>query len=137
MTKSHTIEIRVRYYDTDAQGVVHHGNYLKYFETGRVELLRANGHSYLEIEESGLFLVVTKLECKYLRPAKFDDVLRLTTTVAKETRVSIEHTYELYREKELLVTGATQVVCVNQEGKPQRIPAIIAALSEPKQPHKK
>ena len=79
----HEIEIRVRYQETDGQGHVHHANYLTWFELGRVELLRAAGHSYRELEEAGIFLVVSEVSVRYFLPAYFDDVLRLRTTTVQ------------------------------------------------------
>ena len=73
----HEIEIRVRYQETDGQGRVHHANYLTWFELGRVELLRAMGHSYRELEEAGIYLVVAEASLRYYLPAVFDDILRL------------------------------------------------------------
>src|SRR4029079_3669350 len=80
MLTSHEIEIRVRYQETDGQGRVHHANYLTWFELGRVELLRAMGHSYRELEEAGIYLVVAEASVQYYLPAMFDDILRLQTT---------------------------------------------------------
>ena len=75
--KQHEIQIRVRYSETDAMGLLHHSNYLSYFEVGRTELYRQQGGCYRTMEENGLFLVVAKAEIKYLRPARFDDLLTL------------------------------------------------------------
>src|SRR5436190_18102952 len=79
----HEIEIRVRYQETDGQGRVHHANYLTWFELGRVELLRASGHSYKELEAAGIFLVVAQVSVHYYLPAFFDDLLRLRTTTVR------------------------------------------------------
>src|ERR1700760_124186 len=65
--------IRVRYQETDAMGVLHHANYFTYFEMGRTELLRANGHNYRTIEEGGIFMVIVDVSCRYRRPARYDD----------------------------------------------------------------
>ena len=85
MITEQEIEIRVRYYETDAMGVLHHANYFAFFELGRTELLRANGLTYREMEASGTFVVVVDIGCRYRRPARYDDVLRLKTTVARVT----------------------------------------------------
>ena len=77
MPSDHEIEIRVRYYETDAQGYVHHANYFQYFELARVEQLLALGHDYAELERDGIILVVTKIACRYHRPCRFGDTLRL------------------------------------------------------------
>lgn len=122
MLPEHQIEIRVRYQETDAMGVLHHANYFTYFEMGRIELLRACGLSYREMEASGLLMVVVKVECKYMRPARYDDLLRLRTIVTRVTAAKVEHNYELYRGEELLAQGASVLACVDRTGVVQRIP---------------
>src|SRR6185295_1215904 len=101
--QSHEIEIRVRYQETDGQGRVHHANYLTWFELGRVELLRAAGHSYRELEEAGIFLVISEVQLHYHLPAFFDDVLRVVTTTVRAKGARIEHRYEVLRGDVLLV----------------------------------
>ncbi|MEZ6109837.1 MAG: thioesterase family protein [Pirellulaceae bacterium] len=122
MLREHEIEIRVRYQETDAQGRVHHGSYINYFEIGRVELLRAAGHSYKELEQQGILLVVTELACEYYQGAEYDDVLRLRTTTARAKGVRIEHHYELTRDEQLIVRGRTTVASVDRTGRPRRLP---------------
>jgi acyl-CoA thioester hydrolase len=122
MLTEHAIEIRVRYQETDGQGVVHHANYLTWFELGRVELLRAAGHSYRELEESGIHLVVAEASLSYYLPARFDDVLVLRTTTVKAKGARIEHRYQLSREGKLLVEGQTTVACVDRAGRVCRLP---------------
>ncbi len=118
----HEIEIRVRYQETDAMGVLHHANYLTYFEMGRIELLRAGGFSYREMEATGLLMVVVKVEVKYRLPARYDDLLRLRTTVTKVSAAKVEHAYELLRGEDLLAQGASTLACVDRSGVVQRIP---------------
>src|SRR5580704_6445232 len=96
------IQIRVRYAETDRMGLLHHANYLVYFEQGRIELLRARGLSYKDLEDQGYLLVLTKLEVRYRAPARYDDLLTLKTTVVKTTAVRIDHRYELSRDGVLL-----------------------------------
>lgn len=119
----HEIEIRVRYQETDGQGRVHHANFLTYFEQGRVELLRSMGHDYVAFEQSGLFLVVAEMRCKYHGGAQFDDVLRLTTRVARVRGVRIEHAYELRRGDDLLAEGVSTVACVDRTGRVRPLPS--------------
>lgn len=119
---SHVTSIRVRYTEVDAMGYVHHSRYLQYFEIGRVELLRSLGHAYADLERAGVFFVVTKAEVKYRRPARYDEVLELTTTVAKVTHVRFDHIYELRRDGELLAEGATTIACVDRDGQVRAIP---------------
>ena len=122
MLREHEIEIRVRYKETDPMGFLHHANYLVYFELGRTELLRADGGNYRKMEEEGLFVVVVKAECKYRRPARYDDLLRLRTTVTRVTQVKIEHQYELFRENESLAVGHIMLAVIDRNGKVQPVP---------------
>jgi acyl-CoA thioester hydrolase len=122
MLTHHEIEIRVRYQETDGQGRVHHANYLTWFELGRVELLRASGHSYRELEVAGIFLVVAELTVRYFLPAFFDDVLRLCTTTVRAKGARVEHRYEVFRGSDLLAEGTTTVACIDRNGRVARLP---------------
>lgn len=119
---THDLDIRVRYCECDPMGVAHHASYLAWFEMGRTELLRANGKCYRDLEAAGVYLVVAKLDVRYKRPARYDDVLVLRTTVQDGGHVKIEHTYELLRGEELLAVASTTLACVNAEGRPQPAP---------------
>ena len=125
MSNEHEIEIRVRYCETDAMGFLHHSNYFNYFEMGRMELFRAQGGDYRKMEEDGLFFVVTRLECRYRLPARYDDVLTLKTRISKVSFAKLEHDYEIFRSDELLATAHSVLACVDREGKVQRIPDVI------------
>src|SRR5437660_8055134 len=116
------ITIRVRYAETDRMGLLHHANYLVYFEQGRTELLRSLGLSYRDLEDQGYLLVLTKCEVRYRRPARYDDLLTLRTTVVKTTAVRIDHRYELLKDGVLLAEGTTTLACVDREGRPQALP---------------
>lgn len=120
--REHVTEIRVRYEETDAQGHVHHANYLNYFEIGRIEMLRSSGVNYRELEQSGMMLVVAKANLSYSRGAKFDDLLRLKTIVVKAKGARIHHRYEIYRDDQLICEGDTFVGAVSKEGKIVRLP---------------
>lgn len=122
MIAEHEIEIRVRYQETDGQGRVHHANYLTWLELGRVELLRAAGHSYRELEEAGVLLVVAEANVRYFGPALFDDVLRLRTTTVAAKGARVEHHYQVLRGQELLAEATTIVACVDSTGRPRRLP---------------
>ncbi|MEX0876383.1 MAG: thioesterase family protein, partial [Phycisphaerales bacterium] len=87
--------IRVRYVECDPMGVAHHSSYLPWMEMGRTELLRAVGESYAALETAGVFLVVTKVEVKYRRPIRYDDVVELRTSVTGASKVKLHHGYEL------------------------------------------
>jgi acyl-CoA thioester hydrolase len=122
MLESHTIPIRVRYPEADPMGYLHHSFYLQYFEMGRIELLRAAGFSYADLEKDGVFFVVVKAEIKFKAPARFDDELLLTTRVAKQTHVRFDHVYELRKGNTLLTEGATTIACVGKDGQLRGIP---------------
>lgn len=118
----HELAIRVSYAETDGQRRVHHANYLNYFERGRVELLRAAGFSYREFEDAGRLLVVTEMNVRYLGAAQFDDLLLLETTVTGVRNVRVNHHYVLRREGEVLVEADSTIACLDQGGRPARIP---------------
>lgn len=122
MLKQHEIEIRVRYQETDPMGLLHHANYFTYFEIGRTELLRAAGGNYRKMEEEGLFVVVVRAECRFRRPARYDDLLKLRTTVTRVTTAKIEHQYELLRDEELLAMGRVTLAIIDREGNVRRVP---------------
>ncbi|HLJ10215.1 MAG TPA: thioesterase family protein [Planctomycetaceae bacterium] len=128
MLTEHEIQIRVRYSETDAMGLLYHGNYFTYFEMGRTELLRAQGGNYRDMEKSGLFMVVVSLECKYRKPAGYDDLLTLKTRVAKVTPAKLEHEYQLYRSGELLTEARSVLACVDRAGNIQRIPDVCQGI---------
>lgn len=114
--------IRVRYAETDRMGLLHHANYLIYFEQARVELLRNQGLTYRDIEDQGFLLVLTKVEVRYRRPAYFEDLLTIRTTVERTTSVRIDHRYEVLRGAELIAEGSTTLACVDRDGRPQALP---------------
>jgi acyl-CoA thioester hydrolase len=121
--------IRVRYAETDRMGLLHHANYLVYFEQARIDLLRQQGLTYRDIEDQGFLLVLTKVEVKYRRPGYFDDLLTIRTTVERTTAVRIDHRYEVLRGPELIAEGATTLACVDREGRPQALPEALRGRS--------
>jgi len=125
----HTIQIRVRYPEVDAMGYLHHSRHLQYFEMGRVELLRSQGYAYTELEKNGFFFVVVKVEVRYRAPARYDEVLDLTTRIVRQTAVRIDHTYELKREGLVLAEGATTIACVDKSGQLCEIPSELTSES--------
>lgn len=130
MSHVHEIEIRVRYHETDAQGVVHHANYVTYFELGRTEMMRSLGRGYDEMEREGFSLVVAEISCSYLRPARFGEVLRLRTTTTEAKGARIRHLYEIFRDDQLLATGTSTVACVDRGGQVRRLPAWLGGKSK-------
>ena len=128
MLREHQIQIRVRYNETDAMGFLHHSNYLCYFETGRTELFRAAGGSYREMEERGRFLVVTRAAVQYRAPARYDDLLTVTTRLARASFAKLEHEYEIRRDGQLLTTGETTLACLDRAGRVQRMSELFPDL---------
>ena len=118
----HQMEIRVRYQETDAQGRVHHSNYLNYFEVARTEMLRSSGRSYRELEAEGVMLVVVKAELDYRRGAKYDEILTIKTTLVKAKGARIVHRYEISCDSEVVCEGETVVAAVGTDGKAKRLP---------------
>ena len=119
------IQIRVRYAETDRMGLLHHANYLVYFEQARTELLRQLGMSYRDLEDQGFLLVLTKVEVHYKSPARYDDVLTVRTTVVRATAVRIDHRYEMFCEGRLLAEGSSTLACVDRTGRPQALPEFL------------
>ena len=122
MPENHETTIRVRYAETDRMGLLHHANYFVYFEQARTEMLRSRGISYRDIEDSGHLLVIIELDCKFKKPAYYDDLLTIRTTVARVTHVKIVHEYQVFRDGELLAEGHSTLACVDRDGKPQALP---------------
>ncbi|MCW3083099.1 MAG: acyl-CoA thioester hydrolase, YbgC/YbaW family [Bacteroidetes bacterium] len=107
--------VRVRYAETDKMGYVYYGNYTHYYEVGRVEALRQLGTSYKEMEDNGVMLPVYTCNIKYLKPALYDDLLVIKTTIKELPTLKITFDYEIYNQKsELLNTGNTTLVFINR-----------------------
>lgn len=132
MLRQHELQIRVRYKETDAMGLLHHANYFVYFEMGRTELLRANGMNYRDMEAAGLLMVVVKVSCRYRRPIRYDDLVTLQTTVTRATASRVEHQYALSRDGELLAEGESTLACVDAQGNLQRVPEWLWTVEPPK-----
>ena len=126
--KNHQTQVRVRYSETDQMGVVYHGNYAQYFEMGRVEWLRNLGLSYKFMEENGIMLPVVSLTMNYKKPARYDDLIRVKTIFKSQTSVKIEFDYEIFNEKdELLTTGTSMLVFVDMKsGRPTLPPKYVS-----------
>ncbi len=123
------ITLRVYWEDTDAGGVVFYANYLKFFERARTEWLRALGHSqeHLRLHEDAMF-VVSDTALRYRRPARLDDLLRITVKLAEVRRASITLAQQAWRGDELLTEGTIRIVCVETTTfTPRSIPSTIAA----------
>lgn len=123
----HETEIRVRYAETDKMGIVHHSNYLIWFEAGRSDLCRAKGFSYKEMEENdNALMVVAESYCRYKSPAYYEDILIVRTRVAEIRSRSIRFIYEIVRPADnmLLAEGETLHLVTDESKKVRQIPDI-------------
>ncbi len=120
--REHTIELRVRYDEVDPMGFVHHSNYLKFFEIGRTELLRASGGCYRQMEEAGQLVVVVRIDCRYRKPARYDDVIRVLTRIHRVTAAKIIHEYVISRGDDVLVDATVTLAVIDRNGVLQRVP---------------
>ncbi len=108
-------------------GVVYYANYLAFFESARVEYIRAIGCSYREMEESGIVAAVTEAHCKYLAPARFDDLLTIYVRIERLRKVSMSFSYEVWRDEDssLLTKGNTSHACLNRQTlRPMALPEV-------------
>ena len=120
----HEVEIEVRYAETDQMGVVHHANYLVWFELARTHLCAASGHPYADIERTGFILMVSGAELRYLRPARYGERVQIACWIAELRSRSLRFAYEVRRAGELLVAGATDHLWVQRDsGRACRMPA--------------
>jgi acyl-CoA thioester hydrolase len=123
----HETDIRVRYAETDKMGIVHHSNYLIWFEAGRSDLCRARGFSYKEMEEQdNALMVVAESYVRYKAPAFYEDVLTIRTQVAEVRSRSIRFIYEVVRDSDdtLVAEGETLHLVTDQNKKVKLIPEI-------------
>lgn len=117
------LDINVRYSETDQMSFVYHGNYVKYFEMGRISWLKKLGFSYKKIEEDGILLPVIDLKINFKQPAMFDDKLTLITTLAKLPSYMIEFNYEILKDDKIITLGYTKLIFLNSKtNKPIRCP---------------
>jgi acyl-CoA thioester hydrolase len=109
-------------------GIVHHANYLQYFEAGRVNWLHRRGIRYEEWVKNGIHLPVVETRLRYRKAARFDEDLVVETTCHEVTRVTIRFVYRLFRDNELLCEGETLLACVGNDLAPKRLPENIAQV---------
>ena len=138
-----SITIRVRYSECDPMGVAHHASYLPWMEMGRTDVLRRAGKTYKALEESGVFFVITKVEVRYRRPIRYDDVVEIRTRVVGGSKVKIRHAYGLVLVERdglepnheadpsvptdgVLAVAGTELACVGSDGRIQPLPEWLA-----------
>ncbi len=118
--------VRVRYAETDQMGFVYYANFFVWFEIGRAECLRQAGFQYKEMEKNDdCHIVVAEAHCRYLRPARYDDLLRIRTRITEARSRTIRFSYEILRDEtsERLATGETTHVICDRQGRPKSLPA--------------
>jgi len=120
----HRSTVRVRYAETDQMSVAYHGNYFAWFEVGRTDLLRDHGFTYRDLEQQGLRLPIIEAHVRYLRPARYDDVLEVRTRIAQLGGARVSFDYEVLRSgvEEVLATATTAHAAVDPAGRPRRLP---------------
>ena len=125
--KNFSVDIRVRYGETDQMGIVYNANYATYFEVARTEWLRSLGITYKEIEDSGIILPVISLSFQFIKPAKYDDVLTVTVKLKKRPMVKIDFDYEIINQnKEKISTGNSVLAFLDSTTKqPKKCPDYI------------
>ncbi len=124
------MKIRVYYEDTDCGNVVYYANYLRYMERSRTELLRDQGIELCEYQKEGLLFAVIEAHVKYRRPAKYNDLLDVQSTVSDLSSIKVSFKTEIRHEGELLVVGTVSLACVSDDGKARRIPAPVTEALE-------
>jgi acyl-CoA thioester hydrolase len=125
MNEIYETTVRVRYAETDQMGVVYYSNFFVWFELGRVEMFRQMGFSYKEMEQKDdCFTVVGEAQCRYKRPAKYDDVLRIRTWIIEARKRTIRFGYEIVNDStgELLATGETTHIFCGRDGRTRQLP---------------
>ena len=120
--------VRVRYAETDAMGVAHHSAYIPWFELARIEVLRQLGHSYAELERTGVGMPVIELNVTYRRSVRFDDELVLKTRIALSGPSRITFTTDVLFDDKVCAIGTVMVASVGEGGRPIRVPSELAAV---------
>jgi len=126
----HDVEFRVRYAETDQMGVVYHANYLIWCEVGRTDFIRARGMSYADMERAGIGLAVSDLSARFHAAARYDELIRVRTTLAEVRSRGITFDYMITRAEDgrRLVTARTALVSIDSAGRPVALPAGVRAL---------
>lgn len=121
--RRHRVSLRVRFSETDAMGVANNGVYLAWLEIARIEYLRALGHSYREVHDGGIDLVVAEASVSYLKPLRFDDEFEIDCGCAEITRATVTFDYKLVSDSGVHARATTRHACVNRElMRPVRLP---------------
>jgi acyl-CoA thioester hydrolase len=126
----HDVEFRVRYAETDQMGVVHHTNYLVWCEVGRTDFIRARGMSYADMERAGVGLAVSELSARFHSAARYDDMIRVRTTLADVRSRGITFDYMITNATtgSRLVTARTALVSIDANGRLTALPSNVRSL---------
>jgi acyl-CoA thioester hydrolase len=126
----HDVEFRVRYAETDQMGIVHHASYIVWCEIGRTDFIRTRGMSYADMERAGVALAVSELSARFHAPARYDNLIRVRTTLADVRSRSVTFDYVITRAStgERLVTARTALISIDSSGRPTVFPPAIRAL---------
>ncbi len=127
-TITHRFHVKIYYEDTDAGGVVYYGNYLRYLERARTEFLQEHGISVSEFHNKGLFFVVTHVDIHYKRPGRLGETIEVTTEVAEMKNASLTLKSGIFRGADLLADACVTVACIDEDGKPHRLPESFKGL---------
>ena len=121
-------EIRVRYAETDQMGIAYYANYLAWFEVGRTEFCREKGFCYADLEALGYRLVVTDVHCRYRNSVRYDEIIRVRTSLKGMKRRMISFGYKILRQnkEEVIAEGETSHLCLDSNGKPKSMPEAFA-----------
>jgi acyl-CoA thioester hydrolase len=125
---SHVFSLRVYYEDTDMAGIVYYANYLRYIERARSDWVRDLGIDQLQMKADGVVFAVRRVEADYIAPARFDDELDVVTALTDVTPARMVMAQEVRRGEQVLFTAQVTVVCINQGGRPARLPAKLRSM---------
>ena len=131
--KTHVLPIRIYYEDTDFSGLVYHASYLRFLERGRSDCLRALGvhHADLWAREEPIAFTVTRMEIDFVRAARIDDIISVRTAYTRASGVRITGRQEIWRGDEVLIRTRVEAACINDVGRPRRLPADVVAAMGP------
>ncbi len=130
---NYEVQLRVRYADTDQMGYVYYGNYAAYYEVARVESFRHLGYAYKQLEDAGVMMPVLELKTKYIKPARYDDLLTIKVSIPEMPIARIRYEYEIFNEEgTLLNKGETTLVFIDMKSnRPVRMPEVMGELLAP------
>ncbi len=117
-----SVELRVRYCECDPMRVAHHSIYPVWMEMARIELLRCQGRPHHLLEAEGVHFVVARMSMRFRKPARYDDLIRVHVRMDCSGRIKVNHSYDIYRDEQLLAEAQTTLVCVDASGRPRPIP---------------